>query len=70
LKESKFTTEPIVFALRQAEAGLGVEATCRELGIRQETPFRVHTSGIDTPPVSCRLRRRRQARARMSYGTW
>lgn len=40
MKRSKFTTEQIVFALRQAEAGLGVEETCRRLGVSQATFFR------------------------------
>ena len=40
MKKSKFTTEQIVFALRQAEAGLGVEEICRKLGITQATFFR------------------------------
>jgi hypothetical protein len=38
MKKSRFSTEQIVFALRQAEAGLGVEENCRNLGISQETP--------------------------------
>ncbi len=40
MKKSKFTTEQIDYALRQAEAGLGVEETCRKLGISQATFFR------------------------------
>ncbi|WP_422923355.1 IS3 family transposase [Singulisphaera sp. PoT] len=40
MKKSKFTTEQIVFALKQAEAGLGVDETCRKLGISQATFFR------------------------------
>ena len=40
MRKSKFTTEPIVFALRQADAGPGVEETCRKLGISQATFFR------------------------------
>nr|WP_165253580.1 IS3 family transposase [Paludisphaera soli] len=40
MKRSKSTTEQIVFALRQAEAGLGVEETCRKLGVSQATFFR------------------------------
>ena len=39
MKKSKFTVEQIVFALRQAEAGLGVDETCGKLGISQATFF-------------------------------
>ncbi|WZP00260.1 IS3 family transposase [Isosphaeraceae bacterium EP7] len=40
MKKSKFTVEQITFALRQAEAGLGVDETCRKLGVSQATFFR------------------------------
>lgn len=40
MKKSKFTTEQIVFALRQAESGLPIEELCRKLGISQATFFR------------------------------
>ena len=40
MKKSKSTEEQIVFALRQAEAGLGVDETRRKLGISQATFFR------------------------------
>ena len=32
MKKSKFSEEQILFALRQAEAGLAVEDICRKLG--------------------------------------
>jgi putative transposase len=40
MKKSKFTTEQIIFALRQVDAGLAVEDACRKLGIGQATSFR------------------------------
>ena len=40
MKKSKFTTEQIVFALRQVDAGLAVDDVCRKLGISQATFFR------------------------------
>lgn len=40
MRKSKLTEGQIVFALRQDEAGLGVEETCRKLGVSQATFFR------------------------------
>ena len=40
MKKARYTEEQIAFALRQAEAGLGVEETCRKLGVSQATFFR------------------------------
>ena len=37
MKRSKHTEEQIVFALRQAETGTGVEEICRKFGISQAT---------------------------------
>lgn len=53
MKKSKFTEEQIVFALRQSEAGLGVEETCRKLGISQATFFRwkAKYGELDTPEL-------------------
>jgi putative transposase len=39
-KSSKFSEEQILFALRQADAGLPVEDICRKLGVSQATFFR------------------------------
>lgn len=40
MKKSKFTEEPIAFALRQAEAGTRVIEVCRKMGISEQTFFR------------------------------
>jgi putative transposase len=37
MRKSEFTEEQVVFAPRRAEAGLGVEETCRKLGVSQAT---------------------------------
>jgi putative transposase len=39
MRKSSFTTEQIVFALRQADDGLGVDEVCRKRGISQATFF-------------------------------
>jgi len=53
MRKSKFTTEQTVFALRQAESGLGAEETCRKLGISQATFFRwkARYGDLGTPEV-------------------
>ena len=53
MRKSKFTTEQIVFALRQADSGLGMEGTCRKLGISQATFFRwkAKYGDLGTPEV-------------------
>jgi putative transposase len=40
MKKSKFTEEQIVYALKQAEAGVGIEELCRKYGISQATFYR------------------------------
>lgn len=40
MKKSRFTTEQIAFALRQAESGVSVEEVCRKLGVSQQTFYR------------------------------
>jgi len=40
MKKSKFTEEQIVFALKQAEAGVAVEELCRKYGISGATFYR------------------------------
>jgi putative transposase len=37
MKKSKFTEQPIVFALRQAESGVKVAEVCRKMGISEAT---------------------------------
>jgi putative transposase len=40
MKKSTFTDEQIVYALRQAEAGVPVAEVCRKLGISEQTYYR------------------------------
>jgi putative transposase len=40
MKRSHFTSEPIVFALRQAESGTPVAEVCRKMGIVEQTFYR------------------------------
>ena len=40
MKKSHFTTEQIVFALRQAESGTPVAEICRKMGIVEQTFYR------------------------------
>lgn len=40
MKKSKFTEEQIVYALKQADAGVGIEELCRKYGISAATFYR------------------------------
>ena len=40
MKRSHFTSEQIVFALRQAESGTPVAEVCRKMGIVEQTFYR------------------------------
>ena len=66
MKNSRFTTEQITFALRQAEAGLGGDETCRKLGISQATFFRwkAKYGELGTPEVR-RLRQPEEENAKL-----
>jgi putative transposase len=39
MKKSKYSEEPIAFALRQAPTGMRVEKICRKFGISQATLY-------------------------------
>jgi putative transposase len=41
MKRSKFSEEPIVYALRQAESGTPINDLCRQLGIAEQTLLRL-----------------------------
>jgi putative transposase len=40
MKKSKFTEQPIAFALKQVETGTKVSEVCRKLGITEQTFYR------------------------------
>lgn len=40
MRKGKVTEEPIVYALRQAEAGTPVAEVCRKLGVTEQTFYR------------------------------
>ena len=40
MKSSRYTAEPIAFALRQAESGTAVLEVCRKMGIAEQTFYR------------------------------
>ena len=40
MRKSKFSNEQIVYALRQAEAGMAPKEVCRQLGISEQTFYR------------------------------
>ena len=40
MRTSKFTTEQIAFALKQAELGTSVAEVCRKMGITEQTYYR------------------------------
>ncbi len=39
MRKSKFSDDRIVFALKQAELGIGVEEVCRNMGISDATSY-------------------------------
>ena len=40
MPKSKFSNEQIVYALRQAEAGMAVKEVCRQMAISEQTFYR------------------------------
>jgi putative transposase len=58
MKKSKFTEQPIVFALKQTETGVPVAEVCRKMGVSEATFYnwKKKFSGLGT----AELRRLRQ----------
>jgi putative transposase len=61
MKQSRFTEEQIVHALRQAEAGTPAVEVCRKLGVREQTFYRWKRQFAGMGVVA--LRRPRQGEA-------
>jgi putative transposase len=40
MKSSRYSPEPVTFALRQAESGTPVPEVCRKMGIAEQTFYR------------------------------
>ena len=66
MRTSRFTTEQMVLALRQAEAGTPIEEVCRKLGISEATfhRWRKRFGTLGTPEVR-ELRQLREENRRL-----
>lgn len=57
MKKTKFTEAQIVFALRQADAGVTIAEVCRKMGISEATYYnwKKKYGGLGVPELRCRL---------------
>ena len=53
MKKTRYTTEQIAFALRQADGGTAVQEVCRKMGISEQTFYRWRKKyqGMGVPEV-------------------